>query len=306
MDFDYDSLVTLSAVIREGSFDGASRQMGVTQSAVSQRIKQLEDRVGTVLVIRGRPCVPTETGMQLCQHIEQVSLLQRELSDRLATFQHAGGKTTAAVIRIALNNDSLATWFPDVIKRAAEELNLRFEVIPDDQEHTEQALKSGEALAVATTNAKPIHGCRRESLGSMEYVGVAEKTLFETGFEGKVTLERLGKVPCIFFDRKDTLLDQWLVASFGETVRMMPHMVPSYEGYLSCCVNGAGWGVLPASSAKPYLDSGKLIELVPGKRIEVSLHWQSGTQASEILRLLSELVTDEARKHLRTDAFRTD
>jgi LysR family transcriptional regulator (chromosome initiation inhibitor) len=116
MDFDYDSLVSLAAVVREGSFDSAARSLNVTQSAVSQRIKQLEDKVGSVLVVRGRPCVPTEAGLQLCQHVEQVNLLQFELSNRLSSIIDTGD-TNAATIRIAVNNDSLASWFPTVIKR---------------------------------------------------------------------------------------------------------------------------------------------------------------------------------------------
>ena len=42
MDYDYDSLVALGAVVREGGFDAAAKSLAVSQSAVSQRIKQLE------------------------------------------------------------------------------------------------------------------------------------------------------------------------------------------------------------------------------------------------------------------------
>ena len=73
MEFDYDSLNVLSAVVRTGSFEAAAKALNVTQSAVSQRIKQLEEKVGSVLIQRGRPCVATDDGLLLCQHIEQVA-----------------------------------------------------------------------------------------------------------------------------------------------------------------------------------------------------------------------------------------
>lgn len=92
---------------------------------------------------------------------------------------------------------------------------------------------------------------------------------------------------------------------FGSSAKILTHMVPSYEGYVACCLNGTGWGLVPGVAGLPYLESGELIELVPNKRIQVSLHWQSSTQSSEILRRLGEIVKEEAMIHLMPDSFRT-
>ena len=302
MNFDYDSLAVLSAVVREGSFDGAAKALEVTQSAVSQRIRQLEDRVGTMLVVRGRPCVATETGQQLCQHFDEVRLLQHELSGRIA--QESGQPSMAATVRIAVNADSLATWFPVILKRASEELNLRFEVILDDQDHTEQALKSGDALAVVTANARPIAGCRRVSLGAMDYLAVATPAFIRKHLPDGPKLNDLKRATCLFFDRKDTLPEQWLDLCFGQSERPPSHLVPSYEGYNECILSNIGWGMMPLETAGPYLETGKLIELVPGRRIRISLHWQSAAQTSEILRMLAELVEAEAKDLLLPDVYR--
>ena len=305
MDYDYDALVALSAVVREGGFDAAAKSLNVTQSAVSQRIKQLEEKVGSVLVVRGRPCVPTEAGLHLCRHVEQVTLLQHELSERMNALSGAG-EATAATIRISVNNDSLATWFPVVIKRAARELSVRFDILPDDQEHTEQNLKTGDALAVVTAIEKPVHGCRRVSLGSMEYIAVASPEFMNGYFPDGVSISALHNAPCLAFDRKDTIQEQWMILAFGESVPVSIHMVPSYEGYLSCCLNGTAWGLVPAVAAAPHLECGELVELTPGTAVQVALHWQASTQSSEILRRLGELVLEEARAHLMPDAFRID
>jgi LysR family transcriptional regulator (chromosome initiation inhibitor) len=303
MDFDYDALVALAAVVREGRFDAAAKSLNVTQSAVSQRIKQLEDKIGTVLIVRGRPCVPTEAGLQLFRHVEQVSLLQHELGERMNAL--AGNtNATAATIRIAVNNDSLATWFPGVIKRATRELGVRFDILPDDQEHTESSLKSGDALAVVTAVEKPVQGCRRISLGSMEYIAVAAPEFFNAHFANGVTIGAIRDTPCLAFDRKDTIQDQWMMLNFGEVATISMHMVPSYEGYLACCLNGTAWGLVPANAAEHYIEQGDLIELTPGKAVRIALHWQASTQSSEILRRLGEVVVEEANIHLMPDSFR--
>ncbi|MDP5083775.1 MAG: LysR family transcriptional regulator ArgP [Yoonia sp.] len=304
MEYDYDSLLSLAAVIREGGFDAAAKSLNVTQSAVSQRIKQLEDKVGSLLIVRGRPCVPTELGLHLCQHVEQVTLLQHELNDRISSL--VDGETSSPVkIRITVNNDSIASWFPNVIKRAVQDLRVQLEIIPDDQEHTEKSLTSGNSLAVVTSHEKPIQGCRRISLGAMEYIAVASTEFYNAHFANGVSLDTIKGTACLAFDRKDTIQAQWMALCFGTPTATLTHMVPSYEGYLACCLNGTGWGIVPAVAGEQYLRSGKLIELVPNKRIKVSLHWQSSTQSSEILRRLGDIVLEEAQVHLMPDDFRT-
>jgi LysR family transcriptional regulator, chromosome initiation inhibitor len=301
---DYDSITILAAVVREGSFEAAAKAMNVSQSAVSQRIKQLEDKVGVVLVVRGRPCLPTDAALQFCRHLDEVALLQQELAGRMRALV-GGADAQPATIRLGVNNDSLATWFPSLIKRAARELGVRFDILPDDQEHTEVSLKSGDALAVITTLETPVQGCRRISLGSMDYIAVASPELFQREFSKGVSLENLSNSTCVAFNRKDTLPDQWMKLCFGGSVPVSTHFVPSYEGYLSCCLNGVGWGLMPRISASPFVKKGALVELSAGKDVKVSLHWQASMQSSEILTRLGDLVLEEARKHLTPDRFRS-
>lgn len=303
MDIDYDSVTALVAVVREGSFDSAARSLHVTQSAISQRIKILEEKMGSPLVVRGRPCVPTEAGLHLCHHFEQVSLLEHELQQRMNILSEFGNQGSATV-RISVNSDSLATWFPNVVKRATDELNMRFEVIPDDQDYTEQNLKSGNALAVITAIERPVQGCRRLSLGAMEYMAVASKQFIEERLSGQVSVSTMRKATALVFDRKDALPERWMELCFDEKVVPPKNMIPSYDGYLACCLNGTGWGMMPTVSVEPIVESGDLTELRPGKRIKISLHWQSSTQSSEILRMLGDIVASEARIYLLPDEFR--
>ena len=300
MQFEYPVLEALSAVVREGTFDAAAKSLNITQSAVSQRIKQLEEKTGAVLIVRGRPCVATEYGQQLCRHIEQVQLLEYDLANSLTSIENPASDTPA-VVRIAVNSDSLATWFPDVIRRASKELNLSFDIVPDDQDYTAERLRTGEALAAVTASDKPLQGCRRVTLGGMDYLAVATPRFVETNFPDGVTLEATAKATHLVFDRKDLLPQQWLLSAFGEATPLKGHWLPSFSGQLACCLNGAGWGLMPQPTVENYLSTGRLVELVPGATVLINLHWQSSAQGSEIMKLLTNIVSDTARKQLKPD-----
>ncbi|MEE9388222.1 MAG: LysR family transcriptional regulator ArgP [Paracoccaceae bacterium] len=304
MEYHYESLTALAAVVREGGFDAAAKSLKVTQSAVSQRIRQLEEKVGALLIVRGRPCLPTELGSQLCHHLEQVLLLQHELNGRIDGMLDSHN-SSGATVKIAVNSDSLATWFPSVVKRAMKDLKLQLEITPDDQDHTEESLRSGDALAVVTSIERPVQGCRRISLGAMEYVAIASPEFYKSFLNDGVSLQTLTHAPLIIFDRKDSLPQQWMESCFDESIWPPTTIMPSYEGYLECCLNGVGWGMMPISSVAKQIESGELVDLMPGKIIKISLHWQSGTQSSKIMQRLGEIVTEEAMVHLVTDSYRT-
>jgi len=201
----------------------------------------------------------------------------------------AGGTTKAAVLRIVVNADSLATWFPSVIKRAQKELNAHLEVLSEDQEHSVNHLKSGDAFAALTATDQNVQGFRRSSLGDMEYVAVCTPDFQRRELVDGIDLDRLSQAPSILFDRKDQLPYQWLTAAFGESVDLNSVTIPSFEGYMS-------W--MPTVSVARQIKSGQLIELVPEKRIKIPLYWHSSTQGAELFRKLASIVADEARKKL--------
>ena len=54
-DIDYKLLKALSVVVQEGGFEKASRVLHISQPAVSQRVKLLEEQTGQVLLTRTSP-----------------------------------------------------------------------------------------------------------------------------------------------------------------------------------------------------------------------------------------------------------
>lgn len=297
MQFDYPLLEALGAVIREGSFAAAAESLNVTQSAISQRVRLLEERTGSILVVRGRPCVATEYGQRLCRHIEQVQLLEHDLLRRLTPLEK-DAISRRAVARVAVNRDSLATWFPEVVQRAASELNLNFDIFPDDQEYTLEKLRQGEVLAAITTEEDMPYGCKKVPLGALEYIAIAAPELVHRHFRDGVTATSLASAPCITFDRKDTLPQQWMMNAIHSTVRTEAHFVPSFTGYLACCLNGAGWGLMPRHSVLAELKNGDLVELEHGSSVILHLYWQSSALSSDIMKRLSVLVRQVSGRYL--------
>lgn len=297
MKLDYEGLAVLTAVVRTGSFDGAADLLGVTQSAVSQRIKHMEERIGVSLIVRGRPSKATDEGLLLCQHFDYLTLLEKELFSRLSGA--SVGTQETITVRIYVNNDSLATWFPSVIRELTQKTRIRLEIAADDQAFTEERLRSGDALAVVTSCDTPMPGSRSICLGLMEYMAVCTPDFYLNNYSQGVDLASLRKSSCIIFDRKDSLPATWVRLSFSEVPDLDAHFVPSFEGHLSCCVKGVGWAMMPTMTVQPYIEQGRLREVLPGKRVDVPLFWQMRNQSSEILKTLTEFVEAEAARELR-------
>ena len=147
---DYRGLEALITVIETQSFDIAANKLFITQSAVSQRIKNVENYYGEPLLIRNLPYRPTHKAELLLGHFKRVTHLEQTLTEELTS--EVANKT----ISIAINRDSLETWFMEVILQLHKIGNFNLEIISDDQEVTIDYLKKGLVTACLSTSKKPI------------------------------------------------------------------------------------------------------------------------------------------------------
>src|SRR6201996_2564433 len=274
---DYALLDALAAVVRHGSFDRAAAALSVTPSAVSQRVKLLEERVGSVLVKRGQPCTATTSGALLCRHTERVQLLEAELTGRMPDLPSLPGAMNEPwpTLRVAVNDDSVGTWFIDAIAGFCVERSMLLDLVIDDQDHTAQRIRDGSVQGAVTTQAEPVQGCRSTRLGRMRYLAVCAPDFFERRFAGGVTRENLGRAPCVDFNPKDQLQKRFMRRITRAELDPPSHWIPHVAGFLRACVTGLGWGMCPERMIAPLLASGELVEIAPGKHIDVDLYWQS-------------------------------
>ncbi len=292
---DYKLLQALAAVVDAGGFDKAAKSLLLTQSAVSQRVKLLEERIGQILLSRSTPPRATPAGLQLLKHYRQVKLLEDDLSARL-TRQPEGGFTSLA---IGLNADSLATWFLEVTSPFLEQESLVLDLRVDDQEQTHRFLKNGEVVACVSTADNTIQGCQMEYLGTMNYRLLATPEFVAKWFSGGLTLEAISQAPGLIFNRKDNLHNHLLHQVFGEVPVSFPaHYVPSAEKFADVITAGLAFGMLPDQQSAPLLESGRLVNLAPKHSVPVRLHWHCWNLESALLEKLTRHVVQGAKSVL--------
>lgn len=289
---DYASLFALAAVVREGSFERAARALHVTPSAVSQRIRLLEERMGCALVVRGQPCHPTETGRRICQHVDRVRLLEHELHGDMPTLVEDGGARIA--MPIAVNADSLATWFTPAITAFAATAPVLLELAVDDQDHTAEWLRSGTVLAAVTGTARPTAGCNSRPLGAMRYLAAASPAFKDRYFAKGVGASSLALAPSMVFNAKDALQSRWVQRLCHRHVELPRHTLPSAQAFVIAAVAGMGWGLHPETLISRHLEDGSLVELVPDTALDVPLYWHEARAASSLLDGLTREVLQAA------------
>ncbi|MDP3261465.1 MAG: LysR family transcriptional regulator ArgP [Tabrizicola sp.] len=282
-------LAALAAVHRRGSFDLAAASLHVTPSAISQRIKALEETTGTLLIRRGQPCAATDAGLRLIRHHDEVALLESTLAADLP------GLTSApATLRIAVNADSLATW---IIPALAATTGFLFDLVIDDQDVSQDWLKRGEVVAAVTSHAGPLQGCDTLPLGALRYRATASPGYIQRWFPNGLTSDALATAPAITFSDNDRLQIDWVARHIRPARRAAfpSHRMASSHAFVDACLHGLGWAMNPEPLAAPHLAAGSLVDLAPGTPLDVALHWQFTRLASPALAPVTEAVRRAAR-----------
>ncbi|ACM28895.1 LysR family transcriptional regulator ArgP [Agrobacterium rhizogenes] len=295
---DYSALRAVSTVVQTGSFEKAAGLLNVTPSAVSQRVKQLEERLGIVLIVRGNPCIATEKGEWLCRHMENVGMLEIELFGHLPSLVDPTEPEPRVTLHIATNADSLGTWFLTAMSNFANRSPYLLNIAIDDEDHTAEWLRRGQVVAAVTSLEKPVSGCRRMSLGALRYHATASPDFIARHFPQGVTAQAIGKAPALTFNQKDRLQSRWMRQVFGEDLSPPAHWLPSTQGFVAASLSGMGWGMNPAALVREHLASGRLVELIPETPLDVLLYWQMNRLAADRLVDLTREVTTVAKHHL--------
>lgn len=277
----HPQLAAFAAVLEEGSFEAAARRLCVTSSAVSQRIKALEDRLGQVLVVRQPPCRPTPAGALLLRRVRPMQMLEAEaLADFLPEAEQG---TAARSIAIAVNSDSLATWFLDALSLLNRQHGYLFDVWVDDQDHTLKLLRDGSVLGAVTGEAAAVQGCEVLALGAMRYHAIAAPEFAARHFRDGVNAASLAQAPMIVFDRKDEL--QWRFVRRITRARLSPpiHYLPTPTGFVDAAALGLGWCLAPESLVRPALEEGRVSLIAADRWLDVHLYWQHAAVRSDTL-----------------------
>ncbi|VEG91624.1 ArgP/LysG family DNA-binding transcriptional regulator [Legionella spiritensis] len=268
MKIDHRGLQALDAVIQTQSFAAAARQLFITQPAVSLRIKQLEIEMGQPLLVRTLPYHPTPLGEKLLGLLHRMQLLESHVLQEI-------NPDIPTRLSIALNRDSLETWFSSLIAELRLLETISLDIITDDQELTIDYFRQGTVSTCVGSYEKSLPGCECVALGHMDYLLVASPSFIRRFFSNNKPLkDNIRKAPLLVFDSRDRLHEQYFNHFFNTTwTPDRHHMVPSVSAFKEFAIQGYGFGLIPGIDIHDELAAGLVAEICPGKRWLQPLYW---------------------------------
>ena len=319
---DFKFMEALVAVIEQGGFEKAAKVLHITQSAISQRIKHLEETAGQILLVRSAPPVPTDAGIHIIKYFKQVKQLEEELLENLLPAQ----KSTFKPLAVGINADALATWFLDAVIPFLKKERVTLDIRVDDQDETHAMLRDGEVFGCISSKEISIQGCSSRFLGEMTYRMVATPNFVNQWFSNAdakekypignnhsksvkknrqinfvprlntISRESIQKAPMLVFNMKDELQHRALRAALnGNLPDGIPtHYLPSSEKFLTFILSDMAYGMLPDIQSRPYLERGDLVELFPDHPICVPLFWHCWNIKFQLLENFSRTLIDKA------------
>ncbi|HWZ49436.1 MAG TPA: HTH-type transcriptional regulator ArgP [Herbaspirillum sp.] len=295
MDINAKQATALLAVLDTGSFEKAAARLHLTASAVSQRIRTLESQFGGPLVIRNRPCLPTTTGMRLLQYLRRASQLEADFVADLA-----GPEDALWTAVVAVNADTLSTWFfPELVEVLLKE-NVLLDLTVDDQAHTHRSLETGRTIGCISSEPRAMRGCSAALMGVMRYRLMASLAFKARWFPQGMTRQAAAQAPVIAHTRKDDLQSRFLKLQFGLLPDGFPrHYVPIPGPRLQAIEQGLGYGMVPELQLEKIFTQTELIDLAPQHPTDVALYWHSWDVQSPRMASLCKRIVETGRKSLR-------
>lgn len=134
------------AIAKEGTVTRAAMRLHLSQSALSHRLRALEDRMGGVLFRRGfRGMVATAAGEKLAEHARRISAEFRNSEEDLAELMHSRNR----IIRLSTECYTSFHWLPALVRRMARvSRGVELQIVIEATRRWKAALTSGETDAV--------------------------------------------------------------------------------------------------------------------------------------------------------------
>ncbi|MEX0606210.1 MAG: LysR family transcriptional regulator ArgP [Marinobacter sp.] len=279
---DYKLLQALVTVIETGGFERAGIALGLSQSAVSQRIKLLETRLGQPVLTRHPTLQATPAGQRLLNHVQQVQLLERDLRQQIPELSSDRGR-----VRIALNADSLASWWAEAVGEFCRQEDLLIEILIEDQDVGLKRMREGDVAACLCSSDQPIAGARCVRIGQMRYRARASQDYIDRHFSQGLTPAAFQTAPAIVFGPNDQLQHRFL-ARCGYHGHFPYHLCPSSEGFVRLAAVGIGYGMIPDLQVKLAPAPEALVDLACGECISVDLYWHYWRHGGEFMARLTQ------------------
>jgi len=274
------------AIVRQGTVHGAARDIGLSQTGVTQRIRTLERALGVTLFVRSRTGMrPTAEGEALVRWSQRVGDLEGEL---LASLRRSAG---AQAVRVTLTGPSSLMRSRVVPQTTAvlaglPGVTLAFDL--DDEGTGLQQLKTGAAQLALIPRADVVNELDAKLLAPVRNLLVGP-----AAWRGRDLAELVAAERIIDFNEQDDetfafLREHDLLAG----ARKRRHLVNSPDALADLVAAGLGYTVLAEDFAAPRLADGSLVDLAPGRSLdrEMALAWYPRHEMPAYFRALIDAI----------------
>ncbi len=253
-------LQSFVTVISEGSMTGAADKLFLTQPAISQQIKNLEDDLGVELLVRGvRQIRPTLQGEVLCEFAKRVLHLSQQAEVAVKTM----GAEFKGQIRVGtLNSLGVQLISPIVSRLLKYNPKLSIKIDYDLGENLIRAYKKGELDVVILPEVERQYGDHLDA--EKKFLMKEEMWLVgsgkETDMPSNISMADIGKYPLITFTKEYPVFAEMLEKSCHSAgLKIEPAFESTNVGTLKRVIeSGLGWGFLPALTIKKQVKMGRL------------------------------------------------
>lgn len=253
----FHQLTTFVTVISEGSMTQAADKLYLTQPAVSQQIRQLEDHFGIELLVRGvRQVKPTLQGEILYDYAKKII----QLSQQAETAVKILGAKLKGQLRVGtLNSIGLYLIGSTVAKMMKNNPDLNLTIAYDDALELLKDFRKGNLDVLIIPDLKKEYDVDQPS--PAKFLFSEEMWLVYSGKEDSmphnIKIEQIGEKPIVNFAGEYESFD----GSLKNHLNTKSHIIfeSSNVGTLKRVIeSGLGWGFLPSHSIKKQVRSGRL------------------------------------------------
>ncbi|MGZ3769840.1 MAG: LysR family transcriptional regulator [Bdellovibrio sp.] len=254
-------LTTFVTVISEGSMTAAADKLYLTQPAVSQQIRNLEEDLGVELLVRGvRQIKATPQGEVLYEYAKKIINLTQQAEIAIKSI----GNQMKGQLRIGtLNSLGLHLMSPIVGRLMRHNPDLMLKIDYDKGEELIKSFKKGHYDVLILPDIKMEFGSELENC-EQKFLVKEEMWLVGSTKDEKmpqqINLKDLGDFPLVNFIEEFPGFNSTVNTKLSaQGLKMTAIFESSNVGTLKRVIEaGLGWGFLPAHSIKKQVRSGRL------------------------------------------------
>jgi len=285
--FDIRDAQVLQVVARCGGFRAAAAELNISQSAISMRVSNIEERLGiTIFDRRHRGARPTPEGRALIDETARLIILRDEIVARFG-----GNARIMGTIRIGVSDTVVHTWLTDMLNRLRRVLDMRLELLVDTSPSIARKL-TGDAVDVAIMMRDLVpERAVSTTVFTCDLAFFASPALALP--KGPLGLAQLTAHPIITFPKETIPYRDFEKLLSGTSLRApLLHGCASLSTSLHLAEDGFGIGLLPVPMCARAVEAGRLVRLQTQRAVTVpALTFSIAHLPNQPIKLMEQIVS---------------